>query len=272
MYIAELHGKFRPNEDRKEDILTSNVFSFFKYAKREVFLYNLLSLLDFNVERSEVTDAEFIFWPTYEDGTEPDLVIIVGKYYLLFEAKLDSGFGEGLELEKYQVLREIKGGKLEAHNIGKEFRFIAITAHYSQHRFLEKNPYIKKLDYQWINWHQVALLVFNYLARSEMQDAETVSFAEDLYSLLIKMNLRKFAGVEALNSRTYLHLSPEYLFFDPTTSEHRGDFIGFVNALSMFPKVIPISGPYIFRREPSFFSFVEEEYSINKFDMIFYKR
>lgn len=46
MYVAEIRGKFSPAEERKEDILTPNVFSFFKYAKREIFPYDLLWLLN----------------------------------------------------------------------------------------------------------------------------------------------------------------------------------------------------------------------------------
>lgn len=272
MYIAELHGKFHPNEERKEDILTSNVFSFFKYARREVFLLNLLSLLNICVDKSEVVEAEFIFWPTYEDGTEPDLVIIVGNYYLLFEAKLHSGFGKGFELDKYQVHREIRGGELEAHNLDKEFRFIAVTAHYAEHRFIEENPYIKNLNFQWVNWHQIALLVFGVLNRSELLDAETASFAEDLYALLLRMNLRKFAGIEFLIPSNIINTSPEYLFFDPTTSEHRGDFIGFMNTLSIFSEIMPVTESIIIRRKPFFSSFIDKDYLITIVDTIFYKR
>lgn len=272
MYIAELHGKFHPNEERKEDILTSNVFSFFKYAKREVFLNDLLSLLGIQVDKTKLADAEFIFWPSYEDGTEPDLVVIVGNFYLLFEAKLHSGFGKGEELDRFQVLREINGGELEARNMGKEFRFIAVTAHYAKNRFLEENPYIRKLDYLWINWHQIALLVFNVLRRNETLDTETASFSEDLYALLLRMNLRKFAGIEVLTSLDNFHSLPENLFFDPTTSEYRGDFIGFIKTLSSLPKIFPTTESIIFRRKPTYFSFSGNEYSINKCETIFFKR
>ncbi len=272
MYVAELHGKFHPNEERKEDILTSNVFSFFKYAKREVFLNGLLSLFGIRVEKTKLADAEFIFWPSYEDGTEPDLVVIVGNFYLLFEAKLHSGFGKSEELDRFQVLREIKGGELEARNMGKEFKFIAVTAHYAKHKFLEENPYISKLDYQWINWHQLALLVFTVLSKSELLDAETASFAEDLYALLLRMNLRKFAGIDVLTPLKNLHSSPSYLFFDPTTSEYRGDFIGFMTTLYMFPMILPTTEPIFLRREPSYFRFTGNEYSINKCETIFFKR
>lgn len=104
MYLAELHGKLSSKFDgknnslhsieRMEDILTSNVFSFFKYSSRDIFLKEYLNSLEFQVSEKEAKEAEFRFWPNYEDGTEPDLVIIVGKYYILFEAKYYSGFGK----------------------------------------------------------------------------------------------------------------------------------------------------------------------------------
>jgi len=81
--------------ERMEDVLTSNVFSFFKYSTRDIFLKNYLNELEFTVSDQEAEEVEFKFWPVFEDGTKPDLVIIVGKYYLLIEAKYFSGFSEG---------------------------------------------------------------------------------------------------------------------------------------------------------------------------------
>ncbi len=91
MYQAELRGKLASSFLRMEDVLTSDVFSFFKYSNREIFLKDYLRLLDLNVSVQEAYDAEFLFWPRYEDNTEPDLVIIVGDYYLLIEAKIFIG-------------------------------------------------------------------------------------------------------------------------------------------------------------------------------------
>jgi len=45
MYLAELHGKLSQRIERMEDILTSNVFSFFKYSTREIFLKGYLNEL-----------------------------------------------------------------------------------------------------------------------------------------------------------------------------------------------------------------------------------
>jgi hypothetical protein len=79
MYLAELRGKLSSRVERMEDILTSNVFSFFKYSNRDIFLKGYLNELGFIVSDKEEEEAEFKFWPVFDDGAEPDLVIIVGK-------------------------------------------------------------------------------------------------------------------------------------------------------------------------------------------------
>jgi len=71
MYIAELRGKLSQRIERMEDILTSNVFSFFKYSTREIFLKGYLNKLKIYVSDQEAIEAEFIFWPHFEDNTEP---------------------------------------------------------------------------------------------------------------------------------------------------------------------------------------------------------
>jgi hypothetical protein len=272
MYLAEIHGKFTPHEERKEDILTSNVFSFFKYAKRKVFLSKLLSLLGLNIDESDIEDAEFIFWPTYEDGTEPDLVIIVGEYYLLFEAKLFSGFGKDSDSIESQLVREIKGGNTEARNRNKKFQLVAVTAHYAKHQFLAKNPEFINSDILWLNWHQIALLIYKVLDEKEPLDIETRCFAEDLYSLLVKKNLRKFAGSEILAALQTLDQSPPRIFFDPTTAQYRGDFLGFINSLGQFPQ-IHVAGDSIFlQRSISLFNFNSDEMLVNTPQTLFFKR
>ncbi len=131
MYLAEIHGKLSRQNENMEDILTSNVFSFFKYAPRQIFLFAFLQELGLVVTLEDVLSAEFFFWPLYANGTEPDLVIVVGNYYLLFEAKYHSGFGAETARIKHQLVREIEGGVLEAASQDKLFRIIAVTAHYS---------------------------------------------------------------------------------------------------------------------------------------------
>ena len=58
-------------------------FPFLKYATREIFLKGYLGELGFAVSDQEAGEAEFILWPHFEENTVPDLVIVVGDYYLL---------------------------------------------------------------------------------------------------------------------------------------------------------------------------------------------
>jgi hypothetical protein len=61
MYLAELHGKLRHDQENQEDILTSNVFSFFKYADRKIFLFSFLRMLDLSITQEQAQNAEFRF-------------------------------------------------------------------------------------------------------------------------------------------------------------------------------------------------------------------
>ena len=167
MYLAELHGKLLPRIERMEDILTSNIFSFFKYSTREIFLKGYLNKLGFNISNQEANEAEFIFWPRFEENTEPDLVLIVGDYYLLIEAKYFSGFAEESKKTKAQLLREIEGGKIEARNYGKDFRLIAITAdHYYKENKFKIIPPDFIPHFKWTNWQSVSSFLYNILESS----------------------------------------------------------------------------------------------------------
>ena len=186
MIIAELQGKIPSKLEDKEDILTSNVFSFFKYSDRILF-QEYLNELGLNVSLNDSKNAEFIFWLNYDDGTEPDLVVLCGKYYILFEAKLYSDFVLKTGSVDAQIDREIKMGKLAAKNDNKEFIYVAITAEY----YMEISKYskYKNSDFQfiWTNWQRVANFIEDrLLGKGIIRDNE---FANDLFSLLLHPNV-----------------------------------------------------------------------------------
>jgi hypothetical protein len=247
MYLAELHGKLSSKFDkenylsqsveRMEDILTSNVFSFFKYSNRDIFLKNYLNELKSGskISKKEAEKAEFRFWPHYEDGTEPDLVIIVGKYYILIEAKYYSGFGEKTETSDEQLIREIKGGQLEAKNYNKEFKLIAITSdyYYKKYKFKAILPDHEKC-FKWTNWQFVSSFIDNTLNRNISIMKSERDFALDLYYLLDKKNLRSFQGIIYTGE---LLKSFNSIFFDAKTAKLRGDFIGFIDSLFLDKKM-----------------------------------
>jgi len=228
MITAALNGKIPSSLIKSEDILTSNVFSFFKYAKRTTYLKSLLALHDIYPTDEELKTAEFRFWPRYDDSTEPDVVIIVGNYYLLLEAKHLSDFGAETQTRKGQVNREIEGGMNEAHSLEKKFLFIAITSHYNKPTMtLNQFCYGDNAIIHWMNWQAVARLLLDILEKDSFIPDRP--FAEDLYNLLDRMKLRSFLPFQ----RIYAEIAapPEHIFFSARSAQFRGDFIGFEKAL-----------------------------------------
>jgi len=244
MYLAELRGKLSSRVERMEDVLTSNVFSFFKYSTRTIFLKRYLNDLGFKVSNQDAEEAEFRFWPVFEDGTEPDLVIMAGNYYLLIEAKYFSEFSEGKEKSDSQLLREIKNGKLEAKNYNKKFKLIAITADYyfKEYKFKVILPDFQA-HFKWTNWQLVSSFLDNILNHHPKIKEPERDFALDLYNLLDKKNLRSFQNITDIGPLLKRYSS---IFFDAKTAKLRGDFIGFIESLSLAKELKPIGKTVFF--------------------------
>jgi len=268
MYIAELKGKIPSRLNRSEDILTSNVFSFFNYSRRTIFLKSFFKKLGFSFSNIEINNCEFIFWPNFEDGTEPDLIIIVGDYYLLFEAKLYSGFGKENTSHEEQLIREIKGGLLEAANFKKKFKIIAITEDY----YFKKEKFIKVIKSKfekyliWINWQLVSETLLELIEKygSNLPD---YNFANDLLKLLEKKNLRAFRTFNKLINSFLNKISPD-IFFPKTASEFIKNFGGFKNDLGKLPKIFKVN-QRIFLSKNYFLSL--KDYKFDNYNNIFFK-
>jgi hypothetical protein len=232
MYWAELQGKLSSRLEEAEDILTSNVFSFFKYCNRATFLRRYLVMLGFEVSASDAEKAKLAFWPRLDENTEPDLVIRVGGQYILFEAKYHSGFGEGSGTTKAQLMREVEGGMLEAHNNGEVFSLIAITADYcyKPHKFAHLSSEHMR-SFRWTNWHKITALIEAVLEEDYSLTDPERKFAGDLYNLLCKKKLREYRGLAAFEALQYCPSSFGTIFFNATTASFRGDFIGFSTCL-----------------------------------------
>ncbi len=233
MIIAELNGKIPSKLNDKEDILTSNVFSFFKYSDRQLFK-EYLSKLGIEVTLKESENAEFIFWPSYEDGTEPDLVVICGEYYLLFEAKLYSDFSPETTTVASQIEREISMGKMTSENINKEFIYVAITAEYYKDR--KKYLEYEKRDFKfiWTNWQFISRFIDERLESESIK--QNREFANDLFSLLVKKRLRSFEGLTNIEIKNKFGLD-NAIFYNLNTSKFKGEFTGFIENLQDFEEI-----------------------------------
>lgn len=240
MYLAELRGKLsrnlsntKPNNrkvnfEEAEDILTSNVFGFLKYADRQVYLGAFLRELQLGLSAKDLEEAEFQFWPTYPDATEPDVVIIAGKYYILVEAKKNANFGTNSEENKKQLYREYIEGSEAASDLEKEFILLTITSDYSfKLSKFEETPEIVSLScFKWTSWQKFASLLERILEKNA--EIPNRLFAADLLALLERKNLREFRSFYNLK---YPHQYTKKIFFSYATAKFRGAFIGFESAL-----------------------------------------
>lgn len=129
MLAAELGGKFRSellaDPDRFEDTLTSAVFGALQYLPRDQLLLPLLRAtfpaLAWAAE--DVREADFEFWPRFDEETEPDVVIRAGSRLVVVEAKFGSGFGRA------QLRREWDGAARKADARGRTTVLLwAVTA------------------------------------------------------------------------------------------------------------------------------------------------
>jgi hypothetical protein len=241
MYVAEICGKISSNLECSEDILTSNVFSLFKYADRCIFLGNFLNTIGIEATVRDLENAEFIFWPSYGDGTEPDVVILVGKHYLLFEAKYFSGFGEAYGEKEHQLLREIEGGLADARNYSKEFSLIAITDDICFDRKKYRDILGKHFgSFRWANWQSITTMLLRLLERDSIGYPSRL-FAEDLYELMCRKGLRSFRGFGKFGDSAHLNV-PDSIFLPSTSIRYGGVFNGFTQALDQSPPLIVSRG------------------------------
>lgn len=278
MYMAELRGKLSERSEKREDILTSNVFSFFKYSDRRIFLKGFLNrfLGELGVEVSgrDAEAAEFQFWPKYADRTEPDLVIVARNVYVLIEAKFHSSFEWAKELEQSQLRREIEGGYSEARSLGKEFCLIAVTADYiykPQNFQPIRTEELASIKFKWINWQQI----YNYLVE-RMENASLPSttrlFCQDLCDLLDKKNLRPYRDLKSVLPDKPMIEGEGKIFFASETAKSRGDFIGFESTLSYLKELIMVPRKVFYQGEPMFSS-LQSDKDLQKFeDRIFFNR
>jgi len=267
MYLAEIRGKLSGRIENSEDILTSNVFSFFKYANRQLFLKRFLANnLCIHVSDDDVENAEFLFWPRYTDHTEPDLVIIVGKYYLLIESKFHS------PVDREQLLKEDENGSFEANNLDKEFHLIALTAdyYYRPEQFQDGDGNLPSSNFRWISWQQIMHFLLETIEQEKLPSI-TRLFCQDLCELLEGKNLhsfRDFKGV--LRSESALDYF-QRIFFAYETAALRGDFIGFQNTLSYLERLEKVPQRAFFKGQPLFSGLSDKKEELSEFgDQLFF--
>ena len=236
MYQAELKGKLPPSASDREDVLTSNVFSFLKYSHRPTYLRQFLRLAGLEIPAAELCRISFAFWPTCRDGTEPNVVIETNTHYVLVEAKYFSGVGEENGNPAGQLIRECQAGAIEASNRSKSFRLLLITGDATRpSSLLAKIPDRSRENVSWTNWQAIAQILLKELETSGTA-APDHAFANDLYELLDFKHLRGFLSFTRL-AGIRRNSASGHIFFAAETASFRGAFIGFAPTLSVLAAV-----------------------------------
>ena len=273
MILAELRGKLSSRLERSEDVLTSNVFSFFKYADRNIFLKAFLEMVDIDTSWINLVDTEFRFWPRYADNTEPDLVIIVGNHYLLIEAKYLSSFEWTENKELSQLNREIKGGLFESEALDKEFHLVAITAEYlyRPENFEGITKEIPHHAIKWVNWQSIHDLLLNILATRKLSRTNR-EFCQDLCDLFNKKNLRYFRDFKSVLDIEPIIYPIDRVFLASETTALRGDFIGFLVTLSQLGELSAVPRDIFHKSHILFYSFQDTQKMEPTKAQIYFKR
>lgn len=100
--LAELLGKLDPDGveglDRSEDLLTAAVFGAVRHLPRSIVLRRLLERVGVAATEKDLRSGDVRLWPTFPRPgfpgrvIEPDVMILVGRRPVVFEAKLYSEF------------------------------------------------------------------------------------------------------------------------------------------------------------------------------------
>lgn len=255
--LDQLRGLLR---ETKEDLLTADVFGALKYLPRRPYLETVLAtLVERNPASRELRDAwpplqanvqalEFHFWPSYptpaglSDGsTEPDVQLADERSFILFEAKLNSAFGD------QQLERELAVAATEAQE--REFFLVLVTPGGRPPRFrvgtrrLHAAEYLEAVTQSdtlpaaarqllaahrrrvlWISWETIhAALQQAHRRHCQQTDSpgESVARAADLLgdldALMRLRQMQPFAGLARAVTNPPIRRAPERpVFLAPT--------------------------------------------------------
>jgi hypothetical protein len=236
MFQAELKGKLPSSASDREDVLTSNVFSFLKYSHRQTYLRQFLRLAGLEIRERELGRVKFDFWPNYEDGTQPDVVIETDTCYLLVEAKFFSDVTKEKGNPAGQIIREFETGSMEAYNLSKSFRLLLLTDDSTRpSRLLAQMPARFHNQVSWTNWQAIAQIISKVI-ESSVTPVPDYEFASDLFEFLDHKHLR---GFRSFTQTGWVQSHPKNapIFFAAETASFRGAFIGFAPSLSILAAV-----------------------------------
>lgn len=236
MLEAQLHGKLSVEQERLEDLLTSNVFGSIKYVPFEKGLIPLLR----NVENEKgdfplkdigsIVDVKYEFWPQLSEDDckrcEPDVLITIThelgkKTIILVEAKYLSGkSSEATDEEEPndQLAREWDNLSILSKKDNQILLYITADMSYPQIEIEQsKKEYIEKrigqpsLNIVWLSWREVTKIF------SKSQEMILI----DLVKVLKKQGLKFYDGITKCDfSEIHWHFIPEPMHLSWSTTNY----------------------------------------------------
>lgn len=229
MTVAELHGKI-PKLEGREDLLTSDVFSAFRYLPVNLGLIPFLRKAIHAQTAQPIPNlfedclaADYIFWPkTTHYKREPDILLLITRktkppIAIIIEAKYYSGRHDANREQAEKELQALQGDQLAEQYVDlmknemdlnkqqkqmlheADHRFLLfVTAHDAPPREITDDS-INKLVMQhykgdqlyWTNW-QAAFDVANETLATQILADEQRYILEDLRDLLLRKGLKGF--------------------------------------------------------------------------------
>lgn len=233
MIMAELHGKLSEgfsSLERREDILTSNVFQSIKYLEPRAGLIPILNSIfkdnkiSLQLDQDENWSVEYFFWPLgIERKREPDLLIHlrskIENYVIMVEAKYCSGpsnreeikdetetaFGNQLSDEFIDLIK--RRYKIGGRNINFEcplsncyLLYLTMNSTKPKYdidsaieQFQENNPNSKiaiENHLIWTNWTKI----WSVLSSKPIESFPQNLIRSDLLALLEQKGFKEFTG------------------------------------------------------------------------------
>ena len=232
MTIAEIYGKISSSgsniSDRREDLLTSDVFGCLRYIPFEKGFQKILTRAQLYTDQKKLLgiknsdeNVSVEFWPRLENNSEPDVLIRNGNHLLMIEVKYLSGKTGHYEpnqdsedsteaASSDQLARLFRGLMSDKGNCPRR-SLIYLTAH----RILPKNDieagyeelneasddtrHEYKDNVYWLSWFEVYKTVGRLLDESsEIQDKYWRIVLSDIKELLNRKGLRQFEGFKGI--------------------------------------------------------------------------
>ena len=232
MTIAEIHGKISSSgsniSDRREDLLTSDVFGCLRYIPFDKGFQKILTQAQLYIDQKKLLGIDnsdgnvcVEFWPRLENNSEPDVLIRKGDHLIMIEVKYLSGKSghyepnqdseDSMEAASSDQLARLFRGLMGNKGNYPRRSLIYLTAH----RILPQNDIeagCKELDelsddnrheyndnVYWLSWFEVYKTVDRLLDESsEIRDKYWRIVLSDIKELLNRKSLRQFKGFKGL--------------------------------------------------------------------------